>query len=210
MLLSSGLLRTHHYPSGSVYKVFLNPLHWVSAFAAFRIAANHVVATQTQKKNCGFTPSKARQNRLQSIHRPWHQVREDCCAPQRQTVASCPSAATGGSSTSKLTAGRDRSERGKIIVSLFLRNLQMPGRHKKPTMHSTILSGLNAILLNEEDAELVNPYFNKIFRIAKVASLTHSGRRRQSTVILHQLKAWVKAKKKNTGNYYSQSHYSKN
>ena len=120
---------------------------------------------------------------------------------KRQTVASCQSAATGSSSASKLALRRQRQirKRKDHRQSIFLRNLQIPGRHKKPTnAFDKVLSGLNAILLSEEDAELVNPHTStKYLESPKSPASPTVGRRRQSTVILHQLKGVEsKAKKK--------------
>ena len=125
--------------------------------------------------------------------------------PKRQTVASCQSAATGSISTSQLALRRQRQNQKKkghrqsffyVTYKYLDDEIHLINKDKKSIRQSFIS---NAILLSEEDAELVNPYFNKIFRIAKIACLTHVGRRRQSTVILHQLKGVEsKAKKKNT------------
>ena len=142
---------------------------------------------------------------------------------KRQTVASCQSPATGSISTSQLALRRRRQKGHR--QSFFLRNLQIPGRrnassgnkgrlgkHKKPSnAFDKVLSGLNAILVSEEEAELVNPRTSTKYLESPKSPASPTRGRRQSTVILHHLiGVESKAKKKNIGNYYSQSHYSKN
>ena len=91
--------------------------------------------------------------------------------------------------------------------STFLLNVQIPGRrkthnnnmhgkHKHQNKFDKVLSGLNTFLKIEETAELVNPNMTTNYLASPKSPASPLLARKQSTVIMHQLKGIEKPKQK--------------